>query len=199
MPSLQCAAFRAFVTVIPGTWTSTATATRWHSAFVTVVTTLFQEMDTHCHAHDATRWISRELVCDQGLAMQSTKVPREPILITEKWRWKFLPALRASAHCLQQRPMDSGPPYIFYSDPALYGWSTLFFTSKRTQKWVVKRIMDNTVYIHVMGECTETLVWKIKIYMKGIVQIVSLGDLPPAEGQLGTRWLGGVGMISLPW
>ena len=50
MPSLQCAAFRAFVTVIPGTWTSTATATRWHSAFVTVVTTLFQAMDTHCHA-----------------------------------------------------------------------------------------------------------------------------------------------------
>ena len=27
MPSLQCAAFRAFATVIPGTWTSTATAT----------------------------------------------------------------------------------------------------------------------------------------------------------------------------
>ena len=53
MPSLQCAAFRAFVTVIPGTWTSTAT--HWHSAFVTVVTTLFQEMDTHCHAHAAFR------------------------------------------------------------------------------------------------------------------------------------------------
>ena len=54
-----------------------------------------------------------------------------------------------------------------------------------------KRIMDNTVYIHVT--CMIN-----KIYMKGIVQRVSLGDLPPAEGQLGTRWLGGVGMISLP-
>ena len=27
----------AFVAVIPGTWTSTATATRWHLAFVTTV------------------------------------------------------------------------------------------------------------------------------------------------------------------
>ena len=59
-------AFRAFVTVVwlhySRNWASTAAmpcaafqafvchATRWHSAFVTVVTTLFQEMGTHLHA-----------------------------------------------------------------------------------------------------------------------------------------------------
>ena len=38
------------MTVIPGTWTSTATATSWHWA---LVTTLFQEMDTHSMPHAA--------------------------------------------------------------------------------------------------------------------------------------------------
>ena len=94
MPSLPCAAFRAFATVIPRTWTSTAMpragirlAFGRHLAFVTVVTTLFQEIDTHCHATsyisgsvaitviprmgiiNSNALNSRELVCDQGLTV----------------------------------------------------------------------------------------------------------------------------------
>ena len=76
---VYCHAIIAFVTVIPGTWTSTATA---RPMCVTAMTTLFQEMDTHCHAtccscilgiaivgiinQDATLNF-RELICDQGL------------------------------------------------------------------------------------------------------------------------------------
>ena len=37
---------------------------RWHSAFVTVVTTLFQEMDTPAMLHAAA---AAAAVCDQGL------------------------------------------------------------------------------------------------------------------------------------
>ena len=51
------------------------------------------------------------------LTVQSTKVPREPNLIAEKWRRKIFSvlradwsALRASMHCLRQRLQYIGPP-----------------------------------------------------------------------------------------
>ena len=53
-----------------------------------------------------------------NFAVQSMKVPREPILISEKWRRKFFSALcaggsalRTSMHCLRRRGIGTEPPF----------------------------------------------------------------------------------------
>jgi len=50
-----------------------------------------------------------------GVSVQSTKVPREPILIAEKWRRNFFPALCADwspLHSFMPLPSAACSPYF---------------------------------------------------------------------------------------